>query len=459
MQLIKKYWKEIVMILLIGILVFFFPLTNKDWFFFNNFNSIKSNSIAKILDIQFLPAVLAIVLSKVKIIKIVVYTFSLSALFLLIKNTINKDNKALLYIGIFLFFLLKDDVISRGVISPYGFCMNILPMITSLLVVNMLLKDKLYDIPRLVLFTIGFISCIFNLTYSLMTFLLLLINLIRLITKKEKDKNFLWMFIGSFIGFVSLFTYNIINGKILLEEITDRLLHVVIPNIYSMDFIISLILISFLLFLSIKVYISNRGYKKVLTILSLISILLYSLARILSTNDLINYILFVVFEATSLFILTNSNNRLFFKERIYTFYYLKWLYLIIMLLSNIDISSILFIEIINIIIILTVIDYIFPKNFMKTPWYIIAVLIVVLNIYLFRGTSIKTVEMNRYIKNHLECNMFEIYLPHRYYNSFVGYLLPQEKKEKREYILYLNVEYLANTVDNTDYRVIIEKEK
>ena len=460
MNIIKKYWKSILIIFLTGILVLFFPLTNKDWFWFNKFNSINLRTIKTLFSFEFLPALLAMVLSKIKLLKVISYTIAFTVLVLITKNIINKKNNVLSFIAIFLFFLLKDDLIFSSFISPYGFSTNILPLIMTLFIVHLLLKDTLYKVPKMAVLMLGFVSSLFCITHSIVIFILLSTYLFKLILKKEKDKHFLFLYIGSAIGSIAILIYNIINNNLLVSGLSERLLHILIPNIYSMDFIISLILISFLLFLSIKVYLSNGRFKRILTVLSLLSVLAYSLTRILSTNDILNYISFILFEASSFFIFINSNNKIHFKERIKTFYLLKCLYMLILLITNINISSILFIEFINILVIITVIDYIFPTNFMSYVWLFISSFILILNTYMYRGTYIKSVEMNRYIKNHLECGMYEIYLPHRYYTSHKNHLLPNSKDEKEDYLTYLNKMFCSsNITKDIKYDIETENEK
>ena len=450
MKIIKKHWKEILTILLVCVLIYFFPLTNKDWIFFNkdSINSIKSLS-----RFELLPALIAIALSKIKIIKIVIYAISFTTITILIKNFANKKNYVLAFITLFLIFLLKDNIMFSGVISTYGFCTNFLPMLFLILILHLVIEDRLYKLPKIVLASLGLVASLFNYKFSLVLFIILIVKLVKIALKKEKDMHFIWLFIGSCLGTIAIITYNIINKNILFNGISSPLLHSIIPNIYNSDFIISLILISFLLFLSIKVFISHNGIKQVFTIFSLVSILFYSLTRLLSNDDIINYISFVIFEISSLFVIINSNNRLQFKEKIKTIYMVKWIFILLLLMGNIDSSSVLFIECLNIITIVVLIDYIFPKNFMLLPWWLVSFLILVLNIYVYRGTSIKYSETNRYIRNHLECNMNDIYLPHRYYNSHVDFLLPKTKEEKSEYILFIgyngdhDMEYMI-TIDN-----------
>lgn len=453
MKLIKKYWKETLLVLLVGVLVYFFPLTNKDWVLYNKYESINLGSIKTLFNFNLLPVLIATILNKIKIIKIIFYTISFISLFYLIKNIISKKNSVLVLIGIFLFFLLKEDIIFTSFISPYGFCLNILPIIPILLIIYLVINDSLYKIPKIISLLLGLISCIFNLSYSIAVFLLLSIYFIYLLLKKEKDKNYTYLYIGALIVCTCMLIFNIVNKHIVTCNIAENILHGIIPIIYSMDFIISLILISFLLFVSIKVYMSNRGKKKVFTIFSLVSILLYSLARMLSTNDILNYIAFILFEASSVFILLNSNNKIQFKNIIKSFYILKWIYLIVLSFSNIDISSMLFLEIINIVIILTEVDYLFPKNYMLRVWFIISTLLIMLNIYTFRKAYVKTMEMNRFIKNHLECDVYKVYLPYKYYSSNKNFLLPHNKEERIEYSKFLKI-----NLDN-DYSIIIENEK
>ena len=68
--------------------------------------------------------------------------------------------------------------------------------------------------------------------------------------------------------------------------------------------------------------------------------------------------------------------------------------------------------------------------------------------------------MNHYIKNHLECNMFEIYLPHRYYTSHKNHLLPNSKDEKEDYLTYLNKMFCSsNITKDIKYDIETENEK
>ena len=119
MNIIKKYWKSILIIFLTGILVLFFPLTNKDWFWFNKFNSINLRTIKTLFSFEFLPALLAMVLSKIKLLKVISYTIAFTVLVLITKNIINKKNNVLSFIAIFLFFLLSIYGIELSTILTY----------------------------------------------------------------------------------------------------------------------------------------------------------------------------------------------------------------------------------------------------------------------------------------------------------------------------------------------------
>lgn len=449
METLKTHWKEIVLIILIGLLIVFLPFTNRDWFWINAYKSF--NSVKTIFNFQLIPALIASVLGQVKFIRVIVYVISFISLLLIIQNMTNKKNGVLAFISLFLFFLINEEVLFTGFISLYGFSEHFIPIIFTLMIVYLVLKDELYKIPKVLLVIIGIVSASFNITYSFVQLAMLSLHLINLLLKKEKNKYFYLLYSGSLLGNIGIFLYNILNKIIVLADLSENILHIIIPSIFKMDFIVSLILISFLLFLSIKIYISNIGYKRIITILSLIIILLYSLMRIFSNNDILNYVSWILFEGASVFILLNANNRLAFKNRIKVIFTIKWFYLLFLLLKTIDISNMMFIELINIIIVIGIIDYIFPEKFMTKSWFLICVMILILNIYLFKDIYTKTIGMNSYIKNHLECGYYKVYLPHKYYNSYKTFVLPANKDEEKDYLKYLNI-------DSHEFKIIIEDE-
>jgi len=304
-----------------------------------------------------------------------------------------------------------------------------------------LINDNLYKLNRKLIFILGLVSSSLSPYLSITLLLVLCILIIKNIYKKEKDIYLMILFEGVIIGSMLLLTSFLKSGtKYILPDVSNNILHILIPKINNINFLITLISIAFILYLSIKVYIKGNSNTKNNVILCIGAITIYSMSRLLSKNAILNYIMFIFYTVSSIYILLNSNNSIRFKTRIKMYYLFKFTYILTLAFTpNIFSSHMIPIAMLDMLIILELINYVFPKNFLEHIWFGITIAILLINIYVYKNIYFKNREINDYIKHNLECGFTDIQLPQRYKTSYREFLLPQNSNENMEYVFYLNI--------------------
>ncbi len=440
MKFIKKNWYYIVVFILVFILSALFSPLKSDWYWssvapFKGFNSFLNISYGKLLG-----SIISILLTKYKLLKVITYSIITISLFVLIKNIINKKNNNLLYVGICLFFLLDNMLINSTYVSLNGFINEFLGTLFVLILINFILKKTINKLNILLIFIFGLVSTLIS--YNVTTLILILVVTLFINKYREKDnfKHLLSLLFGTITGFLIMFISSSYR-EVYSFNITYNLFHELIPKIFNMNFFIILILISLLLFLSIKIFVKGTFKNKVYVTLSITSITVFSLAYLLSTNYILNYISYVLFTVSTLYILLHANNSKIFKDRIKIYYTVKILYLIIILCnSTINTSNLLLPFILDIMVILELINYVLPNDFLKGIWISFSILLLLSNTYIYSNVYKKNTEMNWYIKIHLECSMYDVSLPSKYETVYLIDYIPENESEIKNYIEYYDID-------------------
>ena len=439
MKYIKTSWKYILFFILFMLLSNFFSFTTNDliWFNTKNINNFLSFSKWYVLS-----SALTILLMHVKVIRIITYGILSVCIFELLKRTVNKKNNTLSFIAIFIFFLTNTEIITKSYISISSFCTNFISSILVLIIISYLTKDTLYKLNKYIIFILGLVSASFTPLISLLLFITVSIISLYNDIKKTPDKSINILLGGISLGFIIELILILKSGAIFtLPNITNNLLYNLIPMLYNVNFLIQLLLIAFLLFLSIKIYIKGNRTKRVYVILSIGIIATYSFTNLLSQNIYLNYIMLIFYTIASIFILLNANNSIRFKNKIKTYYLFKIVYLLILVFTpNLNEAHILFPIFIDILIILELFNYVFPNNFLKVPWLVISLLILISNIYIYKNIYSRNIELKNYIKHNLECNILKIQIPSKYQNDYMNNYIPKTLKDKENYKNYLEIE-------------------
>ncbi len=441
-ELLKKYISPIVLFILFASLALHFPLTGNDLYYANQ-DSIKNfSSFFDISGGSLVSTATIILLSKYPFLKAMTYGIVCSGLFILMKNIINIKNTSLMYMGIFLFMLIGNQTLAPTLVSLNGFIFNILGVLLTFIILNIFIKDKINKINKILLLFLGIASALVNPYISVLLIILSFSYML-------KNKKYKLIYKRTFILFSGLIFGTLVQGLWSINtdiplfnlEIPHNLLHSIIPSLFSVNFLIVLITVAFLLFFSIKIYLKSGPKNKVLTILSISAITFYALCYLLSTSDILNYIAFILYTSASIYILLHSNNSITFKKKITVYYTVKIAYLLILTFSAfLTPASTILPILIDILIILEIINYVLPNDFMKKSWFIIVSLLLLSEIYIYHTVNEKHDLMNVFIKNHLECGMYEFTIPSKYETEYLYDYVPNTGKNLIEFINYYDVD-------------------
>ena len=76
---------------------------------------------------------------------------------------------------------------------------------------------------------------------------------------------------------------------------------------------------------------------------------------------------------------------------------------------------------------------------MEKIWFILSIIILLTNIYIYRNSFLKFKEMNNYIMWHLSCDMNIIPLPSKYESETLYNYIPQDPIDKGSFVEYYNI--------------------
>ena len=442
MKFIKNNWQYIILIFLFVSLAWFFPLTGNDWFWgcSNNFSNplnlwLKSNG-------NMFFSTMVFTLTNVKILKVLIYAAVTIGIFYMIKNIVNKKNNTVLFISLFLFLLLDLDIWKTVYVSTTNFSMFLVGTLLLILLIYLIISKKFESTSIWLFLILGILGSLIHPIFTLMFFIISLFLLIKKIIKGKTNNSYLLLFLGASVGVVSnLLGVYFNNVQINFNHVTSNMLNNVIPSILNHNFIIVLITIAFLLFLSIKTFCKSETLRKVKVALSMVSLSVYAFVILFSNNSILNYIAFLIYLISSLYLLININNSRLFKSKIVLYFVFKILYIGLSSLFIINnISFVLFPFIIDVIIIMELINYVFPQNFLSLVWYIAVCLFAIVNIYVYANVYIKYNDMNEYIIREIEKKENIIYIPSKYETDYLYNYLPNEQNVK----YYLNFQGVEN---------------
>ena len=177
-------------------------------------------------------------------------------------------------------------------------------------------------------------------------------------------------------------------------------------------------------------------------LLSIGIFVLYVLACLFSKSLILNYIIFIFYIASSFYVLLNCNNSIRFNNKIKIYYLFKVVYLLSLCFSNRVVEGdILFIIVINILIIVELINYLLPNNYLYNTWFILACVLLLSNVYIYGSVYNKYQKMNTIIKNNLECDKNVISLQLKYETNYLYRYIPYTNEEKDNYLKYYNISY------------------
>lgn len=423
-------YRELSIFLLLLFLAVLFPLTSKD-LIFANFQVESFKDFLSIANGKFLMSAFSLVLSKYKILKVLVYAVVTTSLFVLLKNIISKKNYVLLSLAVFLFFLIDKEILAFSYVGLSGFLEYFMGTLFLLLFYNIFTKG-IVNVNPLVLIVLGLAGTSISPIYSFTIFLITLIFLF-IFKDKEVSKKNIFLLIGEIVGLVIISR----NTSIQYTGFVNNLFYEFIPLVRDPNFIITFVLSALLLVQALKIYNTGKRKEALMSILGVSSFLFVSL---LSKSHVLYYITFLVNLLASLYILLNSNSSRIFKRNVFAWFTFKLAYIFsLLILGNINFGSLLFLAVLDILMILQIYNYLLPKEYLNTVWTIAACTLLISNIYIYQKVLVKYNEMNFYIKNKMECSINEFGVPQKYKTDYVFGELPNSKEEISWYIDYYDI--------------------
>ena len=446
----KKILKEnkltILYITLLFILSCFFICTEEDLFYvvsnkFKGFDDFYKYSEGFILSTSLISLII-----KFKIIRVIFITTLLSSLIYIIYKLINKENKSIPLLGLYLIILFPSSIFKLCT-NSYYIVNYLLPIIFSIIYINFLVRNNLQSLKPYICFIFGYIVSLINPVFTIMFLIVSLIVLFYKIIKKENSRNHLTLFLGCIAGAGTvMYGYNYSNSYAYIPNIVEHIFHTLVPLFYTKN-TFSFIFITIILLLSINIIRFKSKKLKLLTILSDVVIILYTLGHFINMHYYLTYILYILFTISSIFILLNFNNSCMFKRKIIIYYVFKIVYVLILLSQNlVNETSISFIYVIDVLIILDILNFIYPKNYLYITLNTASILTLILLIFIYADSFYKNEYIKNQIKRDLPCNIHNIKLDKRYKRTSPYTLIPSDDY-KPYYLEYYKI-------NSKDYFVI-----
>lgn len=436
----SEFW-YILIFLGILILACFFPLNGEDLFWSN----LSVDSFMNALNtkgIGIMPSILLFVLAKVKLLRMIFVAGVTTCLVILIKNMINKKNITLSFIALFLILLSDKIGFSHFFASITGFTTHLVGSLVSLIFMRYFVSNSIVRMNSVMLIILGFMVGILNPIYLFLIFISTLIYM--LLCKDEAfRKKYLMLLLGEVLGIL----LTVLLTKCSYTGFSNNLLHEFTKNIRGNNFLCLFIYSSLVLFLSVRVFIKGN---KLYSVLSILGISLFLFVSLLSHNDILLYLSYIAYFFGTFYILFNFKTNKLFKYKVFTYHLFKILFIILLcIFGNIGSGSVILLYLVDIVFILEMYDAFLPKNFLKYVWIGIILCVLGVNIYIYRSVAKKYIEMNRYIKNELECSIKDVSIPNKYKSEYIYKVIPSNSEEFWEYVKYYKIDLYDKERDVT----------
>lgn len=428
----KNYIIYILTFISLTVLAYFFPLTGKDLLWAN----LEPKNFLEVLKSEgcgLIPGLLLLGLTKIKLLRIIFIGAIGTLLPSLLKNTVNKNNRTLFYLGMFFILLFDKPIFSHVLANTTGFVIHFIGSLFLIIFIKLLINNSIARMNSFSIIILGLLVSSLMPMYSFIIFLSTLIYMLRI---KEVDyrNKYLILIASETIGLL----FSVFYSKFTYDSFSTTLIHSLIPSLRGSNFFSTLILSASLFFMAIKVFIKG---KKVESILSILGISSYLFISLLSNNDILTYICFILFFIGSFYILYNARRNKLFKYKVLTIYTFKLLVVIFLsLFKEVEPGSMMFLYLSDILIILEIYNYIFPENFLRQVWLPVVIIIIGVNIYLYSNALNKYNKMNTFIKNSLECQTDSFNVPNRYFSEYIYKIIPENEHELQEYITYYRID-------------------
>ena len=257
---------------------------------------------------------------------------------------------------------------------------------------------------------------------------------------RKNDKSLNTLINGVLIGNTFVLTELYLN-EYSIPNVIENLTEQVIPSIYNITPVITIILALLLIYMGIKKLIKNR-IKRNNLILAVSFTILYLFTYIFSKNIVLNSLAFTFYQIAAFYILFNYNNSFKFKGKVKYLYLFKLVFILVLsLVNNIEPGYTLFISLIDIIVILCIIDYMLPTNYLYWLWVVLSGLLISFNIYIYSNVEKKYQNLNEYIIYELESGKDIINPQLKYETNYLYKYIPSSREEKKVYLSYYEINY------------------
>jgi len=430
MKYIKKY-SELIIFLSIVLLAYFFPLTGKDLFFAN-----ARVSLVEFLNISggnVFSTGLLYYMTKYQFLKLLVYGLFGTGMFLLLKCIVNKKNTCIPFIALFLFFLLDKEIFAESFVNASGFMEYFIGALFIMLFYNFITKNSLDSLKWWEILVIGLVGTMVS---PVVTFTIFIMSFVHILFKKDNMSYKKTVLLASeIVGLV----LSVKNGVYSYNGIVYNLFSEFLPVVKGTNLIITFIFSGVIILEAFKIFKKEKNWKYIVSIVIVVSFLLTS---ILNISYVLYYVLFVLYLIASYFVLRNTHRNVLFRRKIDYWLFIKIVYIgLSLLFGNITSGSLFILVLLDIVIVLEIYNYLFPKDYLVYVWFIAALGMVLVNVYLYRGVSLKYVEMNRFIKEKLEDKCVDyIGVPARFKTDLVIGVIPKNREEVEWYLSYFEME-------------------
>ncbi len=414
------------------ILAAFFPLTNSDiaW----SLEGLDDlTSVLNVRGTSLFATILTTLFIEYKSLRIITFAILGTSLFAILKNIVDAKNHVLIFISYFLFFLLDRATIATASVQVHGFATYLVGTICTLLFLKLLISNSITKVNYFALFFLGLILSNLDLPFS---FTILILTIAHIVSREDQhDFHGFALLAGEILGII----YALSHVSFTYTGFSYNLLHEFIPSICGVNFLVMLVFSSLVMIEAIKIFTSGKTIRATLAIFGISSFLFSSL---LCTNDYLNYITFIIYSVSSLYVLLNVTNSRLFKYKISAYYIFKFAYFLLLgVFGNINPGSTLFLYTIDMLIILELYNHILPRDFLTPIWLAVFLVFAGANIYVYRDTSLKYDQMNFFLKNKLECTTEQpITLPSKFATDYLTNHIPIDQTSIQNYIEYYGID-------------------
>ena len=224
-----------------------------------------------------------------------------------------------------------------------------------------------------------------------------------------------------------------------MPNIVDSLLRSFVPVFYTNNVFIFIFI--FLLFIaSIKVFKYKSVRLKIYSALSMLVFMAFIVGHFKDLGVYLNYIIFVLFNVASIFVLYSFTTSFKFKRKITIYYLFKIIYFVsIVLQVNLNEGMLAFTYFIDTLIVLDLVNFMLPKNYMYKTFSVVTYFLLISYIYMF-GTSFYANEMIlTEIKRGASCG-YPVIEINKEYKKIFPYEQPIDNSQLKDYLKYYEIE-------------------